>query len=64
MHDTIPVIRIERVPQARIPLIAMTACSMTGDREIFLQAGMNGYLAKPVRKEDLAKAIERVMTGQ
>jgi PAS domain S-box-containing protein len=57
-------IRKGKGPQAKVPIIAMTAYAMGGDREVFLQAGMNDYLAKPVRKEDLAKAIERVMTGQ
>lgn len=47
--------------QAKIPIIAMTAYAMTGDREIFLQAGMNDYLAKPVHIESLKQAIERIM---
>ncbi|WP_054648136.1 response regulator [Salidesulfovibrio brasiliensis] len=44
-----------------IPIIAMTAHAMKGDREEFFKAGMNGYIAKPVDKEALIQEIERVL---
>ncbi len=47
-----------------IPVIALTAHAMAGDRETFLAAGMDGYLAKPVDREDLLKAIERACHGR
>ena len=42
-----------------IPIIAMTANAMIGDRDVCLDAGMNDYLAKPVRPEDLRSMLAR-----
>ena len=40
-----------------MPIIAMTAYSMPGDQEQFLEAGMDGYISKPIRSVELIKAI-------
>lgn len=42
---------------ASIPIIAMTAQSIKGDRERFLAAGMNDYISKPIRKEILLEVL-------
>ncbi len=43
----------------RVPIIAMTAATMQGDREKCIDAGMNDFIAKPVQPGDLAKILVR-----
>ena len=53
----------EQGRQDHIPVIAMTAHAMKGDREECLAAGMDDYLAKPINSEELHQVIERVMSA-
>jgi two-component system, sensor histidine kinase and response regulator len=46
----------------RIPIIAMTAFNMQGDRERCVQAGMSDFIAKPVQPRDLAEMLARWLT--
>jgi PAS domain S-box-containing protein len=46
---------------ASIPIIALTAHAMPADREAFLKAGMNDYVAKPVSFEQLAEVLSRIV---
>jgi signal transduction histidine kinase/ActR/RegA family two-component response regulator len=55
--------RAERGVGAHIPIIAMTANAMTGDRERCLRAGMDGYLSKPVTAEQISRTLHE-FTGR
>jgi PAS domain S-box-containing protein len=48
-----------RWPAARPRIVAMTANAMQGDRELCVAAGMDDYVAKPIRVEELVAALER-----
>ena len=52
-------IRAAEAGGSRIPIIAMTASAMEGDREAALASGMDDYLSKPLRPEQLDAVLER-----
>lgn len=50
----------EEQRKPRVPVIAVTAYAMPGDREKFLAVGMDEHVTKPVKEEDLKRALARV----
>ena len=53
----------ERVEGGHLPIVALTAYAMKGDRERCLEAGMDAYVAKPVNADELFATLERLVPG-
>jgi len=65
--DGLEATRIIRDPQSKvrnhnIPIIAVTASALTGDRELFLKAGMNDYISKPIDSQKFLATIAKHTT--
>ena len=60
LEATAAIRRLEAVTGAHVPIIALTAHAMKGDREICLAAGMDEYLSKPINPTQLFALIESV----
>jgi two-component system, sensor histidine kinase and response regulator len=53
----------ETLTGGHIPIIAMTAHALKGDQERCLSAGMDGYISKPIRTDEMYATIETVIAG-
>jgi signal transduction histidine kinase/CheY-like chemotaxis protein/ligand-binding sensor domain-containing protein len=63
LQATAAIRRSELKSGKHIPIIAMTAHAMTGDKEKCLEAGMDGYVSKPLRVQQLFSTIEQVLSN-
>jgi PAS domain S-box-containing protein len=52
---------LEKITGRHIPIVAMTAHAMNGDRERCLSAGMDGYVSKPINQQELLDSIDSVL---
>jgi len=64
-YDAARAIRVhERDAGGHVPVIALTAHAMQGDRELCLDAGMDDYLSKPIQARDLEEVLTRWAPGR
>jgi CheY-like chemotaxis protein len=53
----------EQETGGHVPILALTAHAMKGDRERCLEAGMDGYLSKPIQTQEFVRAVDAVLSG-
>lgn len=61
LEATVAIRRYEEAMDRYTPIIAMTASAMKGDREMCLDAGMDGYLSKPMESQELHDVIAQIV---
>ncbi|WP_156955728.1 GAF domain-containing protein [Solidesulfovibrio alcoholivorans] len=62
--QTTKTIRSSKDTYSTLPIIALTAHAMPGDKENFLANGMNSYLSKPINFEELKQAINQILSNE
>lgn len=60
LDATAAIRRLEAGASRRIPIIALTANAMPGDRDLCFRSGMDGYLRKPIRTDELSRVLEAI----
>ena len=56
--------RLRQMPDfSRIPIIAVTAYAMKGDKEKVIEAGCDAYLSKPINTRELPKVVAEMLSG-
>jgi PAS domain S-box-containing protein len=61
LEATAAIRRCEKINRKHVPIVAMTAHAMVGDKELCLRAGMDGYVTKPLNVAELFAAIDEVL---
>ena len=56
--------RAERATGSHVPIVAMTAHALKGDRERCLEAGMDEYITKPLNATELCALVERLAPAE
>lgn len=64
LEATLKIRNLKDPRKASIPIIALTAHALKGDRERFLKAGMDEYLSKPVHSNELIQVISKLLDQQ
>lgn len=64
LEATASIRKHEKNTGQRVPIIALTAYAMKGDRERCLSSGMDGYISKPIRPDELYAAINAVRSSK
>ena len=54
----------EREAGGKVPIIAITSCAMTGDREKVMKAGCNGYIEKPIDPDTFVAKIKQHLPAE
>jgi PAS domain S-box-containing protein len=62
LDATLTIRKLEVQTGGRIPIVAMTAHAVKGDREMCLNAGMDGYVSKPISRSELFETMRKVIS--